>query len=93
MGFKHMDFTLVGAAANRLTTTHIPVRQVTIFNLTGNAALSIGGPSLAAASYGTQIAPGTSFTLGPFSGELPVSLDSLYLLGTAGNVIHVAYVT
>ena len=94
MAFKVGTLTLSGTGANRLTTTHTPVRQIQFFNVTGNGTLLVGDKNLSATVYGMSVAAATvSPLVGPFAGELPINLEDFYLQGSDTNVIRYWYVT
>lgn len=90
MALKKVEVTLSGAT--RVIATHTPVRQVFIQNRTGNAAARVG-PSTVAATTGISIAAGAIQELGPFSGDAPLNLDEVFLIGTDTQVLDVVYIT
>lgn len=93
MGFKVITKTLVGSGANQLTTTHIPARWAIVFNVTANGPLTVGDKNISATNYAFAVAPAAaSPPIGPFDGAA-LNLADLWFIGTAGNVIRVAYVS
>ena len=92
MAFKTVNVTLSGNT--QVTSTRIPVKQVLIFNVTGNAEVLVGDSNLSATVYGFAVAAGTvGPSIGPFSGEAPLNLSEIYLRGTDTQVVRVTYIT
>ena len=86
----------LGAAATQVTSTETYASFVRIENEAGNALVKFGDSSVSAADYAGSVPADTAtasnaVTLGPvtFTG---IPLNSLYLLGTAGQRVHVAAV-
>lgn len=99
MAFKTVNVTL-GSGATQVIAVHTPVKQVTFYNDTGNAAVKVGTSAITSTSYGFIVpvsAVATGITgivqIGPFSGESPFNLDEIWLLGTQNNIIRVNYIT
>jgi hypothetical protein len=94
MAFKHLDLTLV-AGSQPLSSTRIAAKWVRLESETGNSDMQVGGSDVSATSYGFTVTAGptASKDIGPHSGELPMTLDEIYVIGTVDDVLHVAYQT
>jgi hypothetical protein len=93
MAWHTLNKTLTGNN-DQVTTTHIPVRQVLIFNDTGNGTLLVGDKNISATVYGFAVAAATvGPSIGPFSNQLPLNLEEIWLRGTNNNIVRIAYVT
>ncbi len=93
MAFHTLNKTLTGGN-DPITTIHTPVKQVIIFNITGNSTLLVGDKNISATVCGFVLLAGTfSPSIGPFAGELPFNLDEIYLRGAQNDVVRVTYLT
>lgn len=93
---QNLQVTL-GAAATPVTTTTVMARQVIVQN---NAAAQcrVGGSGVSASS-GALLAGGNgnpanagSINLGQFNNYGEIDMSSIFIFGTAGNVIDVIFV-
>ena len=96
MAVHHLTVTLTGIAQALLTpavgSPSINAREVQIESETGNAVVTVGGPTVSATDYGRSI------TAGPTNGIVfrdaghNINLASTYVFGTVSQKIHVLYI-
>lgn len=103
MAYQHLTVTLTGAAqqliANITATQNIPIREITFQEDGSNGnAVFIGGATVTTADYGIRIpvpvtnVPAAPVKLGPYAWSGPMKLGDFWIIGTAGQKLHVSYV-
>ena len=92
MALHHVTVTLSGAT--KISATSVQAHEIILESETGNADVKVGGSTVASGDYGfileagptkrQPIAPGVPYQL---------NLNSVYLLGTDTQKVHVTYVS
>lgn len=93
MAVHHITKTMTGAAV-QISATSVNVQQLIIENETGNADVKVGGSAITSTDYGMIVEAGPSKKSPPLTGTQgqPINLNSVYLLGTDTQKVHILYV-
>lgn len=93
MALHVLTVTLSGSA-QQLTATVTPVRQIFFENDTGNADVKVGTSTLSSTVYGfiVEAGPSKPKSMGPFSGDSPLGLQEIWVLGTDTQKLRVTYI-
>lgn len=93
MAVHHITVTL-GTTATLVSSTSLNARWVYIESETGNADVKVGQSTVSSTDYGMIVSAGTAAakTLNPSDGSLCIGLNTLYLLGTSTQKVHVLYI-
>jgi hypothetical protein len=97
MALLSYTITLGAAAAVPSLGSDVFASSLRIENEAGNALVKFGGSDLSATVYAGSVPADTAtasnaVTLGSFPGSA-IAVHGLYLLGTAGQKVHLAVVT
>lgn len=105
---RHKTGTLSGSAQNLLALLYglplIPANDHSCCFLSlqsdpnATGAIFIGDENLTTTDYGVRLPvpvtsiPAAPYVIGPSSGESPLKLSSVYVIGTAADKLHVLFV-
>jgi len=97
MALHHITVTL-GAANTQVTTTSTNCWYVRIESENGNADVKVGDINLSATNYGGIVVanPTTAISTAIILqavGNATLNLNSIYLLGTSTQKVHILYIT
>lgn len=92
MAYVTANLTMNGSA-QQVSTTRTPIVWIRFFNVTGNAAVSVGDANISATIYGESIPAAGTATVGPFSDGAPMDLTQFWVIGTNTQVLRIQYIT
>lgn len=88
----HLTITL-GATATAASPSRVPAREVWLESETGNADVKIGDSTVTSTNYGKILTAGptNAIVFRPPDGNLAINIETIYLLGTQNQKVHVLY--